>query len=75
MTAGLRVERVTQPDLGLLRDLGAFDSEAFGDTGLRSFDIGVFCRLGACLRRPGGAVTSSGPASWSAPWTNPISCT
>lgn len=60
MTAGLRVERVTQPDLGLLRDLGAFDSEAFGDTGLRSFDIGVFCRLGAVyVAREGGDVLGS----------------
>ena len=47
MTGGLRLERITEPDLELLRVLGEFDREAFGETGLRSFDIGVFCRLGA----------------------------
>jgi [ribosomal protein S18]-alanine N-acetyltransferase len=47
VTAGLRLERITEPDLELLRVLGDLDQEAFGETGLRSFDIGVFCRLGA----------------------------
>ena len=60
MTAGLRFERVTQPDLELLRDLGVFDREAFGETGLRSFDIGVLCRLGAVyVAREGGDVLGS----------------
>lgn len=60
MTAGVRFERVAHPDLELLRDLGAFDREAFGETGLRSFDIGVLCHLGAVyVAREGGEVLGS----------------
>jgi ribosomal-protein-alanine N-acetyltransferase len=56
----LRLERVVEPGLELLYALGEFDREAFGETGLRSFDIGVFCRLGAVyVARSGDDVVGS----------------
>ena len=60
MTSDLRLERITEPDLELLRALGEFDREAFGETGLRGFDIGVFCRLGVvCVAWSGDDLVGS----------------
>lgn len=43
---GLEVRRITRPGLELLDELAAYDAEAFGHTGLRSFDLGVVARAG-----------------------------
>jgi len=43
----MTIARVRQPDHGLLVALEAHDSEAFGPTGLRTYDLAVVARAGA----------------------------
>lgn len=43
----LELVRLERPGLAELDELAAYDQEAFGHTGLRSFDIGVVSRAGA----------------------------
>ena len=42
----LEVIRLEHPSLTKLEELAAYDEEAFGETGLRSFDLGVVARAG-----------------------------
>ena len=43
----LELIRLVRPTLDELAELAAFDREAFGETGLRSYDLGVVARAGA----------------------------
>lgn len=58
--SGLTFERVVRPEPALLEELAGYDAEAFGETGLRSFDLGVVARVGGVyLVREGGAIAGS----------------
>lgn len=55
----MEVARLTRPDLEVLTELAAYDAEAFGHTGLRSFDLGVVGRAGGLfVGRAEGEVVS-----------------
>ncbi len=45
----LVVRRVTRPDALLLQQLQEFDFEAFGETGLRTYDLAVMAEVGMLL--------------------------
>ena len=45
----MTVTRVQDPDQGLLRQLEEYDFEAFGATGLRTYDLAVMAQAGAVL--------------------------
>ena len=47
--ARMTVTRVQDPDQGLLRQLEEYDFEAFGATGLRTYDLAVMAQAGAVL--------------------------
>ncbi len=56
----LELVRLERPGLAELDELAAYDEEAFGHTGLRSFDIGVVSRAGAVfLGQVDGVVVGS----------------
>ncbi|MCZ7663269.1 MAG: GNAT family N-acetyltransferase [Thermoleophilia bacterium] len=57
---GATIERVVDPDPSVLAELGRYDAEAFGQTGLRSFDLGVVAHVGAIyLLRVDGVAAGS----------------
>ena len=43
----MQLIRLARPTLDELAELAAYDKEAFGETGLRSYDLGVVARAGA----------------------------
>jgi len=45
-TEGLALERLVRPDQALLVRLAAYDLEAFGPTGLRTYDLAVMAEAG-----------------------------
>jgi ribosomal protein S18 acetylase RimI-like enzyme len=45
----LTVKRVAQPDVGMLARLEEYDFEAFGGTGLRTYDVAVVAKAGLVL--------------------------
>ncbi len=45
--AGMRLVRVADPSPELLERLAAYDSDAFGPTGLRTYDLAVMAQAGA----------------------------
>ena len=58
--AGMTLCRVHHPDPSLLQQLESYDSESFGPTGLRTYDIAVIAQAGAVFLAHLGAEAIGG---------------